>query len=103
MEHGYQVLLAGDGEKALSLVDAIGKELTHVIVDIALPAIGGYQVIYEIQRRLREIRVIAMTDAANEYYLEIAKTMGAYGALRKPPGGDVEAERTWHERIRQLL
>jgi CheY-like chemotaxis protein len=103
MQHGFRVLLAGDGEKALSLVEKLGAELTHAIVDIALPVVGGYEVISTIHRGPHDIRVIAVTEAANEYYLEIAKAMGAHDALKKPAMGNSEAERAWYEQVIRLF
>ncbi len=46
---GYRVLLAGDGETALALVEG-GTAIDLVILDVHLPGIGGL----EVARRLRE-------------------------------------------------
>jgi CheY-like chemotaxis protein len=104
MDSGYYVLTAGDGGKALGLVESLGRELSLVMVDIALPIVGGYEVIANLaKRRAPGMKVVAMTAAANEYYLEIARQVGAHAALQQPPARDPQAAAQWCESLRAYL
>jgi hypothetical protein len=49
------------------------------------------------------VKIVAMTSASNEYYLEVARHMGAHGAMRKPPAGDGAAQAEWRESLLPYL
>jgi CheY-like chemotaxis protein len=103
MENGYRTLLAEHGEKGLTLAGKFHSELALVIVDLAMPVLGGYDVIATLAKGKSRARIIAMTATPNEYYLEIAKHLGAHAALRKPPPGDAAAQAEWLELLRAYL
>jgi CheY-like chemotaxis protein len=103
MEHGYRVLVANDGGKGVALAEKFATELALVMVDIALPVLGGYEVIMNLVKQRLPVKIVAMTAAGNEYYLEVARQMGAHAALRKPPTGDGAAQAEWNESLRPIL
>lgn len=78
----YAVETAGDGFRALELVEADGFDL--VLMDVRMPGMDGVATF----RRLKEVSpgtpVIMVTAFAVEELLRDALREGAYGALKKP-------------------
>jgi CheY-like chemotaxis protein len=103
MENGYRTLVAEHGAKGLALAGRFESGLALVMVDLAMPVLGGYEVIAALAKRETRAKIIAMTAASNEYYLEIARHLGAHAALRKPPAGDAAAQARWFESLRAYL
>ena len=61
---GYQVLEAGDGEKALEVFFA-NKDIALVILDVMMPRLNGYEVLKEI-RNYSECPVMMLTAKSEE-------------------------------------
>jgi phosphoserine phosphatase RsbU/P len=79
---GYQVMSAGDGEKALDLILSTAPDL--VFLDVAMPKISGLQVLEEIRRQQLDIAVIMMTAFGSESIAIEAMRHGADDYLPKP-------------------
>jgi two-component system cell cycle response regulator DivK len=82
--HGYQVLQAETGRKALELA---GKELPDlVLMDIQLPEMDGLEVtrLMKENERTRHIKVIALTAHAMRGDEERAREAGCSGYIAKP-------------------
>lgn len=81
---GYRVLTAGDGEKALALLESQPVDL--VLADVAMPGMNGYQ-LYE---RVREkpqwtaVSFIFLTGRALDSDIRYGKELGADDYLTKP-------------------
>jgi CheY-like chemotaxis protein len=85
---GYSTLTAKDGREAILVLDIHQSVIDAAIIDLALPEIGGFQVIGELARtQHRPIPLIAITGAYSDVYLEVAKYLGAKVSLRKPNRG----------------
>ena len=64
MREGYEVLEAGDGEKAMDIFYA-EKEIALVILDVMMPKMDGWQVLREI-RESSQVPVIMLTARSDE-------------------------------------
>ena len=61
---GYEVLEAGDGEKAMDMFYA-DKDIALVILDVMMPKMDGWQVLREI-RESSQVPVIMLTARSDE-------------------------------------
>jgi DNA-binding response OmpR family regulator len=78
---GFEVCLAGDGEVALRV---LGEELPDlVILDVNLPAIGGFDVLSAI-RDSSEVPVILLTGRVDEVDRVLGLELGADDYVVKP-------------------
>ena len=82
---GHSVLAAGDGRAALEIM--AGSKVDLVIADIVMPDIDGLELIKEIRRTDRTIKILAMSGQTGWMqggYLRAAAAFGADHALKKP-------------------
>jgi DNA-binding response OmpR family regulator len=81
---GYRVLGAYDGEQAFKLAQESKPDL--VILDVRMPAGGGFSSIERIKHSLttRAIPVIFLTAFDDDEMREQARQLGAVGFFRKP-------------------
>lgn len=82
---GHSVLAAGDGRAALEIM--AGTKVDLVIADIVMPIVDGLELIKEIRRTDRTIKILAMSGQAGWMqggYLRAAAAFGADHALKKP-------------------
>jgi|GEM_PF-354759 len=90
---GHEVFEAADGRAGLALFDSRRFEL--VITDIVMPGMEGLQVLLELRKRHRFVKVIAMSGGGKIRmgdYLHTAKLFGADALLAKPfSSEDLEA------------
>jgi two-component system cell cycle sensor histidine kinase/response regulator CckA len=57
-EHGYQVLVARDGEEAVELYNHHGQEVDVVLLDIGLPKMAGWDVVAKIREKNPNVNVV---------------------------------------------
>ena len=81
---GYEIITAGDGEKALEQVERWRPDL--VLLDVVLPKKNGYQVCRQIKsepatRSIPVIMVSSKTQDSDRYW---GMKQGADGYLTKP-------------------
>ncbi len=100
---GYTVFQATDGEAALEAINRLHSQLALVVIDLALPAVSGFEVLGALTRRDTPVKTIVLTAVLKDLYLEIARGMGADMALRKPSGGRPFAEDEWLSCVRRVL
>lgn len=83
-QHGYQVVPAEDGIKAIALAKSFVPRL--ILLDIQLPAMDGYAVARELReiKTLDDIPIIAVTSYAMLGDREKALAAGCNGYLEKP-------------------
>jgi CheY-like chemotaxis protein len=108
MEHlllpaGYDVLRAASGTEAVDCLEKHRGKIALAIVDLALPDLNGFELIGAISRRANSIKVIATTAIYKDAHLEMAATVGANAALRKPPSGKPLPEREWLDTVQRLI
>jgi DNA-binding response OmpR family regulator len=86
---GFEVRTARNGRTVKELI--LGRAPDLVITDILMPDRDGVEVIDELRRTTRGIRVLAMSGRA-EFgglnLLELAKSLGADATLAKPFNGE---------------
>jgi twitching motility two-component system response regulator PilH len=82
--HGYQILIAEDGEQALEQVRRHQPDV--VLLDVVLPKKNGYQVCRQIKsaentRRIRVVMISSKTQDADRYW---GLKQGADAYITKP-------------------
>lgn len=100
---GYGVVQATDGVQAVGVLEKQHDEIALAIVDLALPGINGFEIIGAISRRPTAIKIIATTAIYKDVHFEMAETLGAHAAMRKPPEGKPIPEREWLGTVRRLI
>ena len=78
---GYNVVLAEDGNSALTLLEAHRPDL--VLLDVVMPGLDGFQVLDLIRQR-SEVPVIMLTVMREVTSLRDAITLGADDYVKKP-------------------
>jgi YesN/AraC family two-component response regulator len=80
---GYQATAeAADGQEALRLMEAQGFDLA--IVDIAMPGMGGIELVKEIRRRRIPLEIIFLTGHSDFKYAKEALAEGVFSYILKP-------------------
>jgi nitrogen regulation protein NR(I) len=79
---GYQVMLAENGIKGLSLYESFRPDI--ILVDIRMPEMDGLQVLKRIREIDPEAQVIVMTAYTDMETTITAMKLGAYDFLSKP-------------------
>jgi DNA-binding NtrC family response regulator len=78
---GYQVLAAGDGQRALDLLN--GSAVDCMILDLEMPGMDGFEVLRALHRSGNEVPVIVYTGTGNYERCIQAVRLGAYGFIDK--------------------
>ena len=84
-DEGYTVIAASDGESGIRAFDEARPDL--VLTDVIMPDSDGIETIRQIRAADGEARIVAMSGGSligNDYYLRMAKTLGAMEVLPKP-------------------
>jgi DNA-binding response OmpR family regulator len=79
---GYEVLTAVDG--ASGIRSAVEDKPDLAILDIRMPAGGGFSVAHLIRERAPEVRVVFITASKKPELRQMADEVGAVGFLDKP-------------------
>ena len=85
---GYEVLVAGNGEKGLELAQEEHPNL--ILLDLRMPGMSGWDVLMVLKtsQRLRKVPVIIMTATVPESEEYKIRGMRAAGFLTKPFSAD---------------
>jgi CheY-like chemotaxis protein len=82
-EKNFTILEAEDAATALDIFNNTSIDL--VLTDMVMPGNDGIDLIVELKKIKPEIKIIAMSGAANkENSLDLAKSLGAHAILCKP-------------------
>jgi len=81
-DEGFDVILAGDGHKALKMLDSNRPDL--VILDIWMPVMDGTEVLKEIKARQPDLQVIMISGHGNIEAAVKTIKLGAYDYIEKP-------------------
>jgi PAS domain S-box-containing protein len=92
--HGYTVIEAGNGAEALSLYESNEAGIDLVLTDLAMPEMGGNELVELIRARRPDVRVLFMSGYAD-------RSITGNGSVR-PPTGFVEKPFTAETLIRRL-
>lgn len=81
---GYEVLLAGNGDEALTVIKREKKVLSVVLLDLLMPGTNGYEVLEIMQKdgELKKIPVIVLTSDTSAEVKSLK--MGAADFIPKP-------------------
>lgn len=85
---GFQTILAGNGEEAIS---KLGENPDVVILDIKMPGMDGHEALKEIKKRCPDIPVIMLTGHGGLPSASEALAEGAFDYLAKPCDIDILA------------
>jgi two-component system, cell cycle sensor histidine kinase and response regulator CckA len=83
---GYEVIEAGDGKEAESVLAACEVDL--IITDIVMPEQEGLQTIRWVRKNRPGLKIVAISGSGGPH-LHAAELMGANAVLRKPLTSDV--------------
>lgn len=84
-EGGYEVVMADDGESALSKFMDDGIDI--VITDIIMPKKEGIETILQLRQKAPDLPIIAITGGGRSGrldFLDVARKLGAAETLSKP-------------------
>src|ERR1700704_6594308 len=76
---GYEPLAANDGDDGLSIA-CERTDIHAVILDLAMPRVGGFQVLVDLENIRPRLPVLAITSAYGDQHLEVAGYLGAASA-----------------------
>lgn len=100
---GYRVLIAKDGESALSKLEKIQPDL--ILLDVMMPGIDGFETCQRIKSRdhIKDIPIIFMTALADTEYKVKGLKLGAVDYITKPfQQEEVLVRVRVHTQLRQL-
>jgi two-component system response regulator PilR (NtrC family) len=81
-KEGYEVIVAGDGNQALT---ALGKNRVDLVIsDIRMPGMGGLELLAKVKDEADDIPVIMITAFASPNDAVQAMKSGAYDYISKP-------------------
>jgi len=81
----YQAYVAENGRVALSILDELVPSL--ILTDMIMPETEGFEFISAVRKNDKDTPIIAMSGGMvgrSEYYLDVAKKIGANKCLDKP-------------------
>lgn len=81
----YQVMEAGNGRQALTLLALHGNEINLVLSDAIMPEMGGIALFHALRERGLDIPFVIITGHAMEKDIENLRALGLRGWLTKPP------------------
>lgn len=80
--HGFQVMLAADGQEALEVVQSM--EIHLALVDVHMPRISGLQLIERLRYSDVQLPCILMSAALDETIRHEAELMHVFRVIGKP-------------------
>ena len=79
---GYEVLEAADGRQAVTQAETHHVDL--MITDLIMPEQEGIETIRLLHKQQPNLKIIGMSGAMNNVYLDLASRLGAQATLAKP-------------------
>ena len=86
-ELGYEVVLADNGQEALSLYKRESDSINLVILDMVMPVMNGRDCFAILKQYDPQVRVILSSGFTREEDLDEMKAGGLKGFIRKPYHG----------------
>ena len=102
-EAGYEVYRAHDGKEAIKTLEKQRAGIALTIIDLNLPDINGFELIGALRRHNNAVKIVATTGLYKDEHLEMAATLGADAALRKPAPGNPIHKREWLQTVERLI
>ena len=79
---GHEVVKVKSGKEAVRLCQERSFDL--VITDLAMPDMGGLELIHSLRGSHKNLPVLAISGAFSRGFLRVATALGAVGTLKKP-------------------
>ena len=79
---GYYVAEASDGRSAMNRIRQC--EVDVMVTDLVMPGQEGMETITQLRREFPQVKIVAISGAANGRYLRICELLGANAVLQKP-------------------
>jgi PAS domain S-box-containing protein len=86
LKHGYQVLLASDGQMALDIYKRRKAEIDAVLLDIGLPKRAGRDVLFKMKEENPAIKVVVTSGYLDPGLKSYIKEAGIHHFISKPYG-----------------
>jgi two-component system cell cycle sensor histidine kinase/response regulator CckA len=86
LKHGYQVLLASDGQMALDIYKRRKDEIDAVLLDIGLPKRAGRDVLFKMKEENPGIKVVVTSGYLDPGLKSYIKEAGIHHFISKPYG-----------------
>jgi DNA-binding response OmpR family regulator len=83
-EHGYTVLTAASGESALDIFRQDPKKIDLILLDLAMPGMGGSRCLQEIITLDPRAKVIIVSGYIANLQVKESLDNGAKGVIAKP-------------------
>lgn len=83
-QYGYKALVAQSGEEALNIVKKDPQAVDLVILDLAMPGMGGEKCLEELLAIRPELKVILSSGFSHHKMAQDPQTFGAMGFVQKP-------------------
>lgn len=100
---GYEVDRAHNGQEAIKTLEKKRGDVVLTIIDLNLPDINGFELIGALRRHNNAVKILATTAVYKDEHLEMAATLGADAALRKPAPGKPMQKREWLQTVERLI
>ncbi|MEX2599366.1 MAG: PAS domain S-box protein [Dehalococcoidia bacterium] len=82
--HGYQVLEAGNGEEALSLMEETGDNVDLIVTDIVMPGMSGPELVTRLKEHFTTLRVVFVSGYPDAAVARQGILDAGSGYLQKP-------------------
>ena len=95
---GYSVLLAENGEDAVSIYRENPNEIDLVLLDMVMPKMGGHTTFYQLKNLDPDVKVLLSSGFVSAASVKDLQDNGAAGFLPKP-----HRIKTLAEKLREIL
>jgi two-component system, cell cycle sensor histidine kinase and response regulator CckA len=82
--YGYAVLVAQDGQHALSLIEDHGGHIDLLLADVVMPHMGGREVAEKLRTRFPKMKVLYVSGYTDDAVLRNGLVQGEVPFLQKP-------------------
>ncbi len=82
----YDVLLADSGENCIRILEEYGRDISLILLDIAMPGMNGFDVLEQMNRKkwIESIPVIMISSEYSDFYIRNAYNMGVSDYISRP-------------------
>lgn len=98
LEEDFRILEAEDGETCLELLKEHGTEISLILLDIVMPGMNGFQVLYDMNKNhwLEDVPVIMISSEDSEESIRRAYEMGVSDYISRPFDAKVVYQRVFN-------
>ena len=103
---GYKVILASNGEEALSKVNELRLKPDLLITDVIMPVMNGRQLVEHLKRKYPDLKVIYISGYSDDITAQMGVLESEASFIQKPFNIKDIAEKVWkvlHEKGNRKL